>query len=45
MPTLLDSSEALAVKVSCSDDAPSVVLEDGHTISVPLVWFPRLFKC
>ena len=42
MPTLLASSEALAVDVSCSDDSLTVVLDDGRTVSVPLVWFPRL---
>lgn len=34
--------EAVAVDVSCSDDALSVVLDDGRAVSVPLVWFPRL---
>ena len=42
MPTLVDSSEALAIEVSCTNDALSVVLDDGRTVSVPLVWFPRL---
>jgi hypothetical protein len=42
MPTLVENSEALAVEVSCSDDALTVVLDDGRTVSVPLVWFPRL---
>ena len=44
MATLVDSSEALAVEVSCSDDALTVVLGDGRTVSVPLVWFPRLLN-
>ena len=44
MPTLVDSSEALAVEVSCSDDALTVVLDDGRTVSVPIVWFPRLLN-
>jgi len=44
MPTLVDSSEALAVEVSCSDDALTVVLNDGRSVSVPVVWFPRLLK-
>jgi hypothetical protein len=44
MPTLVDSSETLAVGVSCSDDALAVVLDDGRTVSVPLVWFPRLLN-
>ena len=42
MPTLVESSEALAVEVSCSDHSLTVVLDDGRSVSVPLVWFPRL---
>jgi hypothetical protein len=42
MPTLVANSEAVAVDVSCSRDALTVVLDDGRTVSVPLVWFPRL---
>jgi len=42
MPTLVESSEVLAVDVSCSDDSLIVVLDDGRTVSVPLAWFPRL---
>lgn len=42
MPTLVESSETLAVEVSCSDHSLSVVLDDGRTVSVPLAWFPRL---
>jgi len=42
MPTLVASSEAVAIDVSCSRDALTAVLDDGRTISVPLVWFPRL---
>lgn len=42
MPTLLASSEAVAVDVSFSSDALTAVLDDGRTVSVPLVWFPRL---
>jgi hypothetical protein len=38
----VETAEAVAVDVSCSDDALSVVLDDGRTVSVPLVWFPRL---
>ena len=44
MPTLVASSEAVAVDVSCSRDAMTVVLDDGRTVSVPLVWFPRLLN-
>ena len=31
-----------ATGVSVSDDALTVGLEDGRTISAPLVWYPRL---
>ena len=31
-----------AVHVSVSDDTLTVDLEDGRTISVPIVWYPRL---
>ena len=44
MLTLVASSEAVAVDVSCSNDAMTVVLDDGRTVSVPLVWFPRLLN-
>lgn len=42
MSTLVHRVEALAVEVSCTDDALSVTLTDGRTITVPLAWFPRL---
>jgi hypothetical protein len=44
MPTLVENSEAVAVDAACSDDALTVVLDDGRTVSVPLVWFPRLLS-
>ena len=31
-----------ATQVSISDEALTVNLSDGRTISVPLVWYPRL---
>ena len=34
--------EYLATEISFSDDALSVNLNDGRSITVPLVWFPRL---
>ena len=34
--------EALAQRVTASDEALSVDLADGRTITVPLAWFPRL---
>ena len=30
--------------VACTDDKLIVDLEDGRTISVPLVWYPRLLS-
>ena len=42
MPTLVESSEVLAVEASCTDHELTVILDDGRTVSVPLVWFPRL---
>ena len=38
----MKTGEPLAVEVSCSEDALTVVLDDGRIVSVPLVWFPRL---
>jgi len=32
----------LATSVAASEDALSVELSDGRSISVPLAWFPRL---
>ena len=31
-----------AESVSITDDALTVALTDGRTLSVPLIWFPRL---
>lgn len=42
MPTLVERSEVLALDVSCTEDELRVVLDDARTVSVPLVWFPRL---
>src|SRR6058998_641288 len=44
MHTSVVSNDAIAVDVSCSSDALTVVLDDGRTMSVPLVWFPRLLN-
>ncbi|MGH9619691.1 MAG: DUF2442 domain-containing protein [Bryobacteraceae bacterium] len=35
--------EPLAVTVKTDESSLTVELSDGRTISVPLVWFPRLF--
>ncbi|MFZ0961047.1 MAG: DUF2442 domain-containing protein [Terriglobia bacterium] len=42
MSALVERAEALAVNVSFTGDDLSVVLSDGRTAAVPLVWFPRL---
>jgi hypothetical protein len=42
MNTLGESTEALAVDVSCTGDTLQVVLADGRAVSVPLAWFPPL---
>ena len=41
MSTLVETT-ALAKEVAVSEDELTVRLVDGRTISVPLVWFPRL---
>lgn len=38
----VDTERALATDVNVSEDALSVELADGRTISVPLAWYPRL---
>ena len=44
MPTLVASNEAVAVDLSWSNDSMTVVLDDGRTVAVPLLWFPRLLN-
>ena len=41
--SVLEIKEVRARAVSISDDALTVELEDGRTVSVPLVWYPRLW--
>jgi hypothetical protein len=36
--------EPLAINVECTDDKLQVTLADGREISVPLLWFPILWK-
>jgi len=33
---------AMAEHISLTEDSPTADLADGRTISVPIVWFPRL---
>jgi len=37
-----DGRVALATGVAVSEDALTVDLDDGRTLSVPLAWYPRL---
>lgn len=40
----LAANPVLANAVSCTDDELIVSLSDGRSLSVPIVWFPRLAK-
>ena len=40
--TSLATKSVLAKRVECTDDEIIVALSDGRTLSVPIVWFPRL---
>jgi hypothetical protein len=42
MNSFLVETQARANRVEISQDALQVQLSDGRTISVPLIWFPRL---
>jgi hypothetical protein len=42
MTTLILETEPIASQVSLTDDKLIVDLADGRSISVPLVWYPRL---
>ena len=42
MSTSPIETRPLARSVAVSDDELTVTLADGRTITVPLVWFPRL---
>jgi hypothetical protein len=42
MNTLAVESDPRAVDVRCTDDEIVVRLNDGRTLAVPIVWFPRL---
>jgi Protein of unknown function (DUF2442) len=44
MTSPIELQVARAMQVSVTDDALSVDLADGRTISVPLAWFPRLLN-
>jgi len=40
--TLAVDHDVFAVAISFSEDAMTVGLDDGRTVSVPLAWYPRL---
>ncbi len=40
---VIEMQEARATRVQVSDDALIVELQDGRVLSVPLVWYPRLW--
>jgi hypothetical protein len=42
MTTLVLERDVFAGEVFFSEDAMSISLDDGRTISVPLAWYPRL---
>jgi len=42
MSTLAIETDPRAIGARCTDDELIVQLADGRTLSVPLVWFPRL---
>ena len=42
MSTLVTQRDSFAVSVSFSEDSLTVRLDDGHSLSVPLAWYPRL---
>jgi hypothetical protein len=44
MTTLTLKNEPLAVDISFDDDSFVVDLDDGRSLSIPVVWFPRLWK-
>ncbi len=40
---IVERPEPLAVRVKTDESSLTVELSDGRVISVPLVWFPRLY--
>ena len=42
MSAFTSDHDVLALSVSFTEDAVTVCLDDGRTISVPLAWYPRL---
>ncbi|MGR3302097.1 MAG: DUF2442 domain-containing protein [Candidatus Scalindua sp.] len=44
MSTLALEHDSLAQKVVFTEDSFVVYLSDGRNISVPIIWYPRLFN-
>ncbi len=44
MGILARAADERVADVAFTDDEVSVTLKDGRTVSVPLVWFPRLLN-
>ena len=42
MTTLVLETEPVAVHVTVTDDKVTIDLADGRSLTVPLVWYPRL---
>ena len=42
MSTLVTERDVFAQSVRFSKDSMTVLLDDGRSLSVPLVWYPRL---
>ena len=42
MSTLVTEREVFGVSVRFTEDAMTVFLDDGRSLSVPLAWYPRL---
>lgn len=42
--SIIEAQKPEASEVKITDDSLSVNLNDGRTITVPLVWFPRLLE-
>jgi hypothetical protein len=42
MSTLVTEREVFAESIRFSDDSMTVQLDDGRSLSIPLLWYPRL---
>ena len=44
MSTLVTERDCFAVAVEFSVDSFTIRLDDGRSLSTPLIWYPRLFQ-